>query len=86
MTGNDQSDKDTKICRSRWADTEITQIEYLWGQTGNINEKVDPVYYVREQWKLESSCVIEQGSGLYLAPADYSMLEWGPLVMKFYNI
>ena len=86
MTGNDQSDKDTKICRSKCADTEITQISYLWGQTGNTNEKVDPVYYIREQWKLESTYVIEQGSVPYPAPADYPMLKWRPLAKKFYSI
>lgn len=45
MTGNIQFTKDTKICRSKRADTESTQI-----QTGDVHEKVDPVYYNREWW------------------------------------
>ena len=55
MTGNDRSNKNTKMCRSKWADLEITQIKYLWGQTSNINGEGDPVYYRREEgsWKLE---------------------------------
>lgn len=60
MTGNDRSNKNTKMCRSKWADLEMTQIKYLWGQTGNIKGEEDPVYYRREEdtWKLERNVLL----------------------------
>lgn len=55
MTGNDRSNGNTKVCRSKWAELELTQSKYLWGQTSNINGEGDPVYYRREEgtWTLE---------------------------------
>ena len=73
MTGNDRSNKNTKMCRSKWADLEMTQIKYLWGQTGNIKGEEDPVYYRREEdtWKLERNVLLS-------GEVVFAQLQWLP--------
>ena len=51
----------------------MTQIKYLWGQTGNIKGEEDPVYYRREEdtWKLERNVLLS-------GEVVFAQLQWLP--------